>query len=100
MFLTEEEIRELTNRKQRSSQAMVLRTLGITHKVRADGSLVVLRAHVEHELGYRSPPAKREKEFVPNWDAFSAPDPGDAERRKLLQKAKSGRAAQGRKKRG
>jgi hypothetical protein len=46
------------------------------------------------------PPAKREKEFEPNWDAFSAPDPGGAERRKLLQKAKSGRAAQGRKKRG
>lgn len=59
MFLTEEEIRELTNRKQRCSQAMVLRALGITHKVRADGSLVVLRAHVEQELGYRSPPLRR-----------------------------------------
>ena len=67
MFLTEEEIRELTNRKQRSAQVMVLNALGITHKVRPDGSLVVLRAHVEHELGYRTPPpAKKEKEFEPN----------------------------------
>jgi hypothetical protein len=99
MFLTEEEIRELTNRKQRSAQAMVLNALGITHKVRPDGSLVVLRAHVEHELGYRTPPAKREKEFVPDWGALAVMEAEDAERRKRQQQAKRERGLQGRKKR-
>jgi hypothetical protein len=98
MLLTEEEIRELTNRKQRSAQAMVLNALGITHKVRPDGSLVVLRAHVEHELGYRTPPAKQEKEFKPDWGAIAVMEAEDAERRKLQQKAKIARGHQVRKK--
>lgn len=51
MFLTDEEIVELTRRRQRKAQAMQLRFLGIEHRTRADGSLVILRAHVEEVLG-------------------------------------------------
>lgn len=51
MFLTPEEIAELTDRVQRRAQRSVLNFMGIEHKVRPDGSLVVARAHVEKTLG-------------------------------------------------
>lgn len=51
MILTEAEIRELTGRKVRRSQANVLAVMGIESKARPDGSLVVLRAHAERVLG-------------------------------------------------
>ncbi|WP_260858521.1 DUF4224 domain-containing protein [Paraburkholderia sp. BCC1885] len=51
MFLTADELVELTGRRQRESQAQALRTMGIEHKVRADGRLVVSRRHVEQKLG-------------------------------------------------
>ena len=69
MFLTEAEIRELTGRRVRSSQVKVLRYMGIDHKVRPDGSVAVLRSHVEHQLGAKdAAPAAREVE--PNWAAI------------------------------
>lgn len=72
MFLDEEEVREMTDRKTRSAQRKMLNALGITYKVRADGSILVLRAHVERELGGASTEAVRKKEFVPNWSAANA----------------------------
>jgi prophage regulatory protein len=51
MFLRAEELRELTQRRQSRSQSEMLRALGIEHKVRPDGSLIVLRAHVVKLLG-------------------------------------------------
>lgn len=68
MFLTRDEIATLTNRTRRSAQIRALRHLGIEHKVRADGSVVVLRAHVEHILGGdQTQPQRKPKE--PNWAA-------------------------------
>lgn len=73
MFLTPEEIREATDRVQHQAQAKALRSLGIIFKIRADGSLLVLRAHIEAQLG-GSPTAgaSKVKEFIPNWGAANA----------------------------
>jgi hypothetical protein len=72
MFLDADEVRDLTNRIQRQAQAKMLRSLGITFKVRADGSALVLRSHVEKELGGGAPAAARTREFTPNWGAANA----------------------------
>ena len=69
MFLTTEQITELTGRKTHKSQRAVLNHLGIEHKVRPDGSLVVLRSHVEKSLGGNSDSVKL-KAPEPNWSAI------------------------------
>ena len=51
MFLDESEIVKLTKRKRAKAQQRQLNAMGIQHKIRADGSLVVLSAHVEKLLG-------------------------------------------------
>lgn len=71
MFLDSDEIRELTNRIQHSAQARTLRSMGIEHRQRPDGSLAVLRSHVEEVIGGRGE-GKKIKEFKPNWAAANA----------------------------
>ncbi|MBN4667180.1 DUF4224 domain-containing protein [Pandoraea nosoerga] len=51
IFLTQDEIRDMTGRVRYKSQSLVLSALGIEHRVRPDGSLLVLRSHVELSLG-------------------------------------------------
>ncbi len=51
MFLTREELCELTGRKRSGAQAIQLRAMGVEHRIRADGSLAVLRSHVELVFG-------------------------------------------------
>lgn len=51
MFLSDDEIEELTKRQRRPAQARVLAFMGIEHKLRPDGSVAVLRSHVERVLG-------------------------------------------------
>lgn len=72
MFLTDEELISLTQKKRRATQSKVLNALGITHKMRPDGSLVVLRSHVEKVLGGGVPQATP-PEPEPNWGALSQP---------------------------
>lgn len=72
IFLEEEEIRQLTGRKARSAQATTLKSMGIAHKVRADGSLVVLRSHIEKTLD-GLPEKSRVKEWQPDWSSLNAP---------------------------
>ncbi|MFM0435949.1 DUF4224 domain-containing protein [Paraburkholderia strydomiana] len=67
MFLSPNELVELTGRRKRDSQAQTLRAMGIEHKVRADGKVVVLRRHVEQELGAHGRAA--EVEAMPDWSA-------------------------------
>lgn len=74
MFLSKDEIEELTLKKQRSAQAAVLSALGIIHKRREDGSVVVLRAHVEAVLGSTIQQPHR-PQFVPNWEAANELSP-------------------------
>jgi hypothetical protein len=68
IFLTKEELRELTRRNRSSAQVVVLRFMGIEHKIRPDGSVVVLRAHVEHLLGGIAD-ARVPREVQPDWSA-------------------------------
>ena len=62
MFLRSEEIVALTNRQRSAAQARALRTMGIEHRIRPDGTVAILRSHVEHLLGY-SASAKVTKEY-------------------------------------
>ncbi|WP_235922752.1 DUF4224 domain-containing protein [Rugamonas aquatica] len=72
MFLDADELREMTDRKTRVAQRRMLNALGIVYRIRADGGLLVLRAHVERELGGAPAASARKKEFVPNWSAANA----------------------------
>ena len=72
MFLDADEVRELTSRVQHASQAKVLRSMGIEHKIRPDGTLAVLRAHVEKVFGGSTGPAKTKTATEPNWGALNA----------------------------
>jgi hypothetical protein len=69
MFLNAQELKELTKRKRSTSQIIVLRSLGIEHKVRPDGSVLVLRGHVERLLG-GSHPLEKVQPIEPNWRAI------------------------------
>lgn len=51
MFLTQNEIAELTGRTQRNAQARELDVIGIPYKRRRDNSLVVMRVCVEAMFG-------------------------------------------------
>ena len=51
MFLTDEELLELTARQRCNAQARALAAMGINYKPRPDGSLAVLKSHVEEVLG-------------------------------------------------
>jgi hypothetical protein len=70
MFLTREEIADQTGRKVRKSQRSVLNHLGIEHKVRPDGSLVVLRSHVENVLGGKFSTKNKTPSKEPNWSTL------------------------------
>lgn len=70
MFLTEQEIIDLTGRKRHNAQRSALNAMGITSKVRADGSLVVLSAHVHKELGGSETSQTTPKQAEPNWGAL------------------------------
>lgn len=69
MFLTPEDIAALTLKTQRKAQRAALNFMGIDHKIRPDGSIVVLRAHVEKVLGSALPTATK-KRREPNWSAI------------------------------
>lgn len=70
MFLTPDQLRELTGKCRPSAQARVLKTLGIEHRTRPDGFVLVLVAHVEHLLNPGTK-AKVKRPFVPNWKALA-----------------------------
>lgn len=46
LTLTPEELKQLTGKMQFNAQARVLRAMGIDHKRRPDGSVVVFRQHL------------------------------------------------------
>lgn len=68
MFLDRDELVSLTSRRRRDAQLVQLRALGVEHRVRADGSLAVLKAHVEQLFGASRPPSKRKAQNLePDW---------------------------------
>ena len=69
MFLDDEQIAELTKRKQRRAQVAMLRSLGVQFKVRADGSIAILIEHVKKVFGGMEV-SKKDRHVEPNWDAI------------------------------
>lgn len=68
MFLTHDELEELTGKQRGYAQVRVLRLMGINHRVRADGSVAVLKSHVEKIFdGKEQIPVMVNIE--PNWNA-------------------------------
>lgn len=69
MFLTDKELYALTGRKRRDAQVRSLRFMGIEHRLRPDGSIAVLRAHVQGMFGQ---PVERDTpaEVEPDWSAI------------------------------
>ena len=67
MFLTDEEITALTGKRQNAARARALNKMGVQHKIRPDGSIVVLRAHCERMLGEKI--SKPEETWRPAWMA-------------------------------
>jgi hypothetical protein len=71
LFLDDKELAELTHRVRPRAQAAVLNAMGIQHKIRPDGSIAVLRSHVEKEFGITES-RRKDDTFEPNWDAINA----------------------------
>lgn len=68
--LNKRELYLLTCKVRYKSQIKVLNQMGITHSVRPDGSVVVLRSHIESKLG--ADRKARGSTFEPNWEALNA----------------------------
>ncbi|WP_449390823.1 DUF4224 domain-containing protein [Eoetvoesiella caeni] len=56
-------------RVRRDAQVRTLCLMGIEHRIRADGKVVVLRSHMEQVLGVTQS-ARKEKEIEPDWGAM------------------------------
>lgn len=69
MFLTDDELAELTGRTRRPAQIKQLRGMCIQHLIRPDGCIVVLRSHVEGLLG-GAQETKVQTPTLPDWDAL------------------------------
>lgn len=67
MFLTPEEITELTGRKTRPAQVRVIKALGLNHRIRPDGFPVILQEHVKKQFDGMTQDSVN-KESEPNWD--------------------------------
>lgn len=59
IYLTDEELREITGRVKYSAQLRALRAMGFTVRVRPDGSPLVSRAHWEQVMGGLGPARRR-----------------------------------------
>lgn len=86
MFLDDDEIEQLTKRRRRPAQSKALSFMGIEHKMRPDGSLVVLRAHVERMLGGGIVPPRKERKWEPNFDWMKEANRQTAEWRRKREK--------------
>jgi hypothetical protein len=71
MFLDRAELVELTSRRRNDAQLKMLRAMGIEHRVRADGSIAVLRAYVQQTFGLSpSPRSKQAQNSEPDWSSM------------------------------
>jgi len=71
-FLEDDELYDLTHRKRCDAQLKQLRQMGIQCRVRADGSLAVLREHINREMGGVDSKEKKPTPIEPDWSALSA----------------------------
>jgi hypothetical protein len=68
-FYDDNELTSLTHKRRNDARLRVLRAMGIAHRVRPDGSIAVLRSHVDAELGGVSDSGRSAIEPEPNWSA-------------------------------
>lgn len=67
MLLTPAELRQLTHRSRCDAQSRVLRFMGIEHRRRPDGSIAVLRAHVDRVLDGADINFAKQVHCEPDW---------------------------------
>ena len=73
IVLTQDEVQSLTGRHRKDAQVKALRFMGIEHRVRPDGTVAILKAHIEQILGATSTSAqRRQTRNEPNWAALDA----------------------------
>lgn len=70
MFLSDKELIRLTKKKRKDCQIKALRFMGIEYKVRPDGSVVVLREHVNKVM--HGEIRQEIAIFQPNWAKLNA----------------------------
>ena len=70
LFLSPDDVAELTGKTRPAAQVRALRLMGIEHRVRPDGTVLLLRSHVEHLLNPGSA-ARVKKSKEPNWGALA-----------------------------
>jgi hypothetical protein len=69
-FLQPAEIVDLTKRTVRPAQVRVLKAMGIEHRVRPDGSVAILRAHITKVFDGDTQSTRQPQAVQPNWDAM------------------------------
>lgn len=71
IVLTRDEVEALTGRHRKDAQVKALRYMGIEHRVRPDGTVAVLKAHIDRILGATSQSSRqRNTRSEPNWAAL------------------------------
>lgn len=71
IFLEPNEVKDLTDKVRRPAQVKVLNAMGIEHKVRPDGSVAILRAHITKVFGGAPDSVRKTTKVVePNWAAI------------------------------
>lgn len=70
IVLTKDEIEALTGRHRRDAQIKALRFMGIEHRVRPDGTVAVLKAHIDLVLGGNISRSSKTRRSEPNWAAL------------------------------
>jgi hypothetical protein len=72
MFLTPDEVRQLTGRTRPSAQIIQLEVQGIKFITDADGKPIVVR----NDIGATMEPARAQRRAIkPNWEALDAKTP-------------------------
>lgn len=70
IVLTKDEIEALTGRHRRDAQIKALRFMGIEHRVRPDGTVAVLKTHIDLVLGGNISRPSKTRRSEPNWAAL------------------------------
>ena len=68
LCLTPAELIEITGKRRAGAQAEVLNALGITHKIRPDNTVLVLRGHFEQVMGVTATHAKIHRNDQPDFE--------------------------------
>lgn len=69
LVLSEAQLYEVTHKKRPAAQCRALRTMGIEHRQRPDGTVLVHRAHIDNLLGIvANAKVTSAKRFEINWE--------------------------------